>query len=104
MNRRTMLRAIAVAGLILTCTNCGSTVKGTYSDENGAFVLDLKSGGNASFTFGGDTTPCSYTVNGDNLTLDCKGQAGKAVLIIHEDGSLTGPPGSYMPPLKKSKS
>lgn len=94
---------MATAVLILVCAACGSGVKGTYSDPSGGFVLDLKSGGSASFTFAGDTAPCTYKVDGNNLTLNCQGQAGTAVFTIHDDGSLTGPPGSFMPALRKAK-
>lgn len=103
MKRNGLTKTIAAMGLLLSCAACGSGVKGTYSDQNGAFVLDLKSGGTASFTFAGDTAPCTYKVDGNNLTLNCQGQAGTAVLTIHDDGSLTGPPGSFMPVLRKSK-
>ena len=91
-----------VALTILTATACGSKVEGSYSDLNGAFILELKPGGNASFTFAGETQACTYKVDGNKLRLDCKGD--KTVLTIHDDGSLTGPPGTFMPALRKSKS
>jgi len=36
--------------------------------------------------------------------LDCKGDPGKVTFTIHDDGSLTGPPGTFMPALRKRKS
>jgi len=33
----------------------------------------------------------------NQLTLDCKPPAGKIVFTIHDEGSLTGPPGGFMP-------
>jgi hypothetical protein len=76
---------------------------GTYSDANGAVILELRSGGSANFTFMGDVQDCSYKSGGNQLTLSCKGDASPAVLAIHDDGSLTGPPGTFMPPLRKQK-
>ena len=103
MKVRNLTSFLAGVVVMLLCAACGSGVKGTYSDPQGAFVLDLKSGGSASFTFAGDTAPCTYKVDGNNLTLNCQGQAGTVVLTIHDDGSLTGPPGSFMPALRKTK-
>jgi hypothetical protein len=94
---------MALVGLmILASTACGSKVRGTYSDANGAFILELRSGGDASFTFAGETQACTYKVDGNRIALDCKGD--KTILTIHDDGSLTGPPGTLMPALRKSKS
>jgi hypothetical protein len=76
---------------------------GTYTDANGAVILELRSGGSANLTFMGDVQDCSYESSGKQLTLTCKGEAGKTVFNIHDDGSLTGPPGSFMPPLRKQK-
>jgi hypothetical protein len=108
--RATRLRnALLIASLILgcACAGCGGLgggMQGTYSDQAGAFVLDLKAGGQATFTFAGDVLPCSYTVKGSSLTLTCKGDGPPSLaLTIHDDGSLTGPPGAFMPALRKTK-
>lgn len=94
-----------VAGLlVLLFSGCNSGPRGTYTDANGAVILELKGGGKANFTFMGDVQDCTYDSAGKQLTLTCKGEAGKTVFNIHEDGSLTGPPGSFMPPLRKEKS
>jgi hypothetical protein len=90
---------VLVALVVLAASACGSKVQGTYSDANGAFTLELRSGGNASFTFEGETQACTYSVDGKKLMLDCKGD--KTVFTIHADGSLTGPQGSFMPALRK---
>lgn len=82
---------------------CTSDPTGTYSDANGAVLLELKSGGKANITFMGDVADCTDSASGKQLTLDCKGPAGKIVFTIHDDGSLTGPPGSFMPMLRKQK-
>jgi hypothetical protein len=99
---RTRMLAGIFAGVILLAVGCGSGVQGTYTDPSGGFVLDVKSGGNATFTFAGMPANCTYTQSGNSLTLACQGDtAGNLVLTIQSDGSLTGPPGSFMPPLKK---
>jgi hypothetical protein len=99
-----LLFALLIACATFALTACTSGMKGTYSDPMGAFVLDLKSADKAAFTFAGEVADCSYSTEGNQLMLDCKGDAGKTVFTIHDDGSLTGPPGSFMPALRKRKS
>lgn len=91
--------------LVLIISGCDSGPKGTYTDANGAVILELRSGGKANFTFMGDVEDCTYESSGKQLTLTCKGSpAPVTVFNIHDDGSLTGPAGSFMPPLRKEKS
>ena len=102
-----LFRNVTLAA-ILICVSyaiaaCGSSLKGTYSDASGNIVLELKSGGEASFSLITQIASCSYTVNGDKLTLDCKGELGKVILTIHDDGSLTGPPEGFLPILRRKK-
>lgn len=97
--------SVVSAGVILLICGCNSGPNGTYTDANGAVILELRSGGKANFTFMGDVEECSYKSNGKQLTLTCKGSpAPVTVFNIHDDGSLTGPAGSFMPPLRKEKS
>ena len=101
---RKMLSMAAIGSVSLTIVACGASgVKGTYSDPGGSMVLEVRSGGQATFTFMGSPAACTYAAEGDKLNLDCKGDAGKIVMTIHDDGSLTGPPGGFMPVLRKSK-
>jgi hypothetical protein len=97
-----LLFLFVMACTTFAATACTSGIKGTYSDQMGAFVLDIKSGDKAAFTFAGETADCSYKKDGTQLTLDCAGAAGKMVFTIHDDGSLTGPP--VIPALRKRKS
>ena len=90
MNRRPLLRMLLLLVLVLSWSACGNKVQGTYSDMSGAFILEVRPGGEATFTFQGE--PCTYTVDKNQLMLDCKGD--KTVFTIHDDGSLTGPPGT----------
>lgn len=96
---------IAVSAFISSaCTACETGgLKGTYSDANGAVLLELKSGGKANFTWMGDVADCTYSSSGRQLRLSCKGDAGNIGFTIHDDGSLTGPAGSFMPMLRKHK-
>lgn len=103
--RMAILSAISANTLTFCgCTSCGSSgMAGTYTDPAGSVLLELKSGGKANFTFMGDVEDCSYTTSRPHLNLNCKGDLGNVVLTIHNDGSLTGPPGSFMPGLHKEK-
>ncbi len=76
-------------------------VRGTYSDASGAWVLDLKGGGQATLTFYGDSRPCTYSLSGDEVKLSCKGERGTVNFTVHQDGSLTAQ--GFMPALRKSK-
>jgi hypothetical protein len=69
----------------------------------GSVLLELKSGGKANFTFMGNVAECTYSSSGQQLALNCAGDAGATVFNIHDDGTLTGPPGSFMPALNKKK-
>ena len=92
------------AAIALLICGCSSGPKGTYTDANGAVILELRSGGKASFTFMGDVEDCSYKSSDKRLTLTCKGSPEpETEFNIHDDGSLTGPAGSFMPPLRKEK-
>jgi hypothetical protein len=95
-------KAIIAAALALPVVSCGPRVQGTYSDRSGAIMLELKSGNKATFTFAGDSANCTYNVESAKIELTCQGQ--KTEFIIHDDGSLTGPPGNFMGVLRKAKS
>ena len=97
------VRASLVGCMLCGAAACTSGPTGTYSDEMGSVVLELKSGEKANFTYMGDVENCTHTSSGNKLTLNCKGDAGSTVFTIHDDGSLTGPAGSFMPTLRKRK-
>jgi hypothetical protein len=93
--------ALVLASVLLAAAACGgSKVAGTYSNENGSIVLDLKAGGTGSLSIAGESKPCTYTVEQAQLKLDCDNN--QMVFDIHDDGSLTGPPDSLVGQLKKS--
>jgi hypothetical protein len=101
MNRRSLLGMTFLVVLVLLLASCGSKVEGTYSNANGSVMLELKSGGDANLTLMGETMPCTYKVDGSQVSVDCKGDT--TVFTIHDDGSLTGPPGSLIGALRKQK-
>jgi len=93
--------AFVSALLLLATAACGgSKIAGTYSNENGSIVLDLKSGGTGSLSIGGESKPCTYTVESAQVKANCDGN--DIVFDVHDDGSLTGPPDSMVGVLKKS--
>lgn len=95
------LIAIAIfAGLLAACG--GDKLAGTYSNENGSIVVDIKPGGTGAMTIAGETKPCTYTSDQSTLKLTCDGD--ETDFTIHDDGSLTGPPDSFVGQLKKSGS
>lgn len=102
--RKASSAAIATLGVFLSVVwGCGSGVQGTYTDAAGSVLLELRSGGQASITFMGEIVPCTYKVDTNKVALNCKEPAGIIQLSIHDDGSLTGPPGSFFPVLRKTK-
>ena len=90
-------------GTLLVFPACTSGPRGTYSDPMGSVIVELKSDGKANITFQGEMVDCTHSSGGNQLTLNCKEPAGKIVFTIHDDGSLTGPPGGFMPTLRKQK-
>jgi hypothetical protein len=101
--RTKLLNAVLAAATLvaIACTVACGGVQGTYADTTGAISLVLKSGGNATFTFAGQTGNCTYTSSGSTVALTCPGQAGAVNFTLGSDGTLTGPSDSFFPPLKK---
>jgi hypothetical protein len=99
--RHAMFLVILLSVAVLA--GCGSSVSGTYIDVEGtgAFTLELKSGGAATLTFNGMPLMCTYSASGNNVSLSCPGQAGALTLTVQKDGTLTPPPGTFLPALKK---
>lgn len=100
-----LLRSIVLAAILVSLgyamSGCGSKLQGTYTEPGGNFVLVIKSGGKADLTTGGVLTPCTYTVNGSDITLTCENFDDPMTLTAHDDGSLTCLPGTPLPTLKK---
>jgi hypothetical protein len=89
--QRNQWKAIAVAAVTAlgpVTAAFGSGVTGTYSSTSGTMLLELESGGKASFTMMGETKDCAYTVNGKIIQLTCGGGDDFGFRIMG-DGSLT---------------
>lgn len=96
------LAVIALVSMVLAAAACGGDkLAGTYQNENGSIVLDLKSGGTGALTIAGDTKPCTYTSDQQTLKVTC--DDNEVDFTVHDDGSLTGPPDSFVGDLKKTK-
>lgn len=98
-SRKHVLALVSAIPLIAAAGDSG--IQGTYTDTGDSLILELKPGAKAEFTFMGDVKACRYGVSGRTLTVDCNGAAGTTVFNIHDDGTLTGPPDSLIPPLWK---
>jgi hypothetical protein len=90
MNNPTWRRAAAFSAVLcalLMVFGCGPRVEGTYSSTSGTMILELRSGGKASFTMMGETNDCTYTVSGKNIHLTCG--KNETDFRIMDDGSLS---------------
>ena len=101
-NRRISCIVLMAAVLLVipALGTSGSKLEGTYTKTGGVVTLDLRGGGKAMWTMMGESTPCKYTVKGEKIALDCTPKGEKLDLMIHDDGSLTGP--GFIGSLKKS--
>ena len=97
---------VLLCALILVFSTCaagaaGSTVEGTYENAQGNASIEFTACGKAHFSFHGLGGECKYKIEGKKLTLIVEDET--TVFSINEDGSLTGPPDSFLPGLKKWK-
>lgn len=87
--RNSLIFIVTCGSVIATsCMSCMNPLLGKYYDESGGIILDLKSGGDATFTFAGQPNTCTYTVKGAQLNLACKGEASSMGFTVDKDGSL----------------
>lgn len=83
------------------CSGCNSGPSGKYQDSSGALSVEFKGGGKATVTMMGMATDATYTVDGDKITVEVRGD--KTVFTLNKDGSLAGPSGSLIGNLQKVK-
>jgi hypothetical protein len=97
-----MTRTTVVIGLLFAqaLTGCSSGVKGAYTNAGGMVMLELGSGGKATFSLAGDIKSCTYTADDKAVVLTC-GRGEKAEFRLNADGSLTAP--GFIGVMKKSK-
>jgi hypothetical protein len=87
-----VLMGLLLVPFVISIAGCGgSNTEGTYTSNMGNVVLDLKSGGKATFTLMGESMPCKYNVKAEKLMLDCTPKGEKVDFVIHGDGSISGP-------------
>ena len=90
------------AALICLCVAACGGVKGhTYSGPNGMVQISFQSDGKATATMGALSSACTYTQNGNNISLICEGDTEQ--LTVNSDGSLSGPPDGMLARLTKTK-
>lgn len=77
----------------------GSTLRGTYQNANGEAVIEFLSEGKAFFSFHGVTGACTHKQNGKDVILTCDDE--DMVFTVNDDGSLAGPPDSFVSRMKK---
>lgn len=90
MNRSMHRRMVAVV-MLLALTGLawsGSKLHGTYQNENGSIVVELRSSGKARVTLMGESADCTYDVNGDKVKVKCEGEDME--LTVLDDGGLAG--------------
>ena len=86
--------------LVQALAGCSSGVKGTYTNAGGMVMLELGSGGKATFSMAGDIKTCTYTADDKSIVLTC-GRGEQANFRLNADGSLTAP--GFIGVMKKSK-
>ena len=95
---RFLLLALAVS--LTACTTLAAgKIEGTYQNAQGNASIEFMSGGKAHFSFHGVGGDGKYTIEGMKLTFMFDGE--KLVFTINDDGSLSGPPDSFVNRLKK---
>lgn len=93
LHKMLLSTVIAILCITLTgCSGCNGGLEGKYQDESHLVTIELGPGGKGSFAFGAVSTPATYTVDGNKITIDVKGD--KSVFTLNSDGSLSGPPES----------
>jgi hypothetical protein len=101
---RTVLGTMVMAAALSmsACSSClPGNVEGTYSDVSGAFKVELKGGGKATFTTLNSPVDCTYVKDGKKLNLTCENRV--LSFTIQDDGSLMPPQEAGIGPLKKAK-
>lgn len=93
IHRTTLIAALALITSVFVNCSLKSKMEGTYSQSGAGMgiVLDLTSGGKATFSMSGEDFACTYRVTGDKVALDCSPKGEKLDFTIHDDGTLTGP-------------
>jgi hypothetical protein len=76
-----------------------SPLVGTYENADGKTMIEFLAGGKAYFSFHGVTADCAHSGNAKKVTVTCDGE--DMVFAVNSDGSLAGPPESFVTRMKK---
>jgi hypothetical protein len=91
--QRGIFAALTISFVCLALSGCGKKLDGVYHAANGPIVITLKSG-KATVDIGGETKTLDYKVEGNKLTI-INPQEGDIVMTINDDGTFTGPFGTF---------
>jgi len=100
MRAKTILSGAVALVIAMLSVACGKSVEGTYESMVGVRV-ELKSGGKALVSTGMGTDTCSWSQSGKQVTLNCQNEP--VTFTVDDDGSLNGPPTSFLARLTKKK-
>jgi hypothetical protein len=77
----------------LLCFGCGDGLSGSKYAEDGGFhqQMEFKPGNKVTLSYLGTTYAGTYSVDGDQITIDCS-PFGKVVVTRGKDGALSGVP------------
>jgi hypothetical protein len=102
VNRKSLVAALTVTLGCFFAMACSSGVKGhTYAGPGGMVQIEFQSDDKAFASLGGMTSNCTYTQNGNKITLICEGDTEQ--LTLGSDGALSGPPDGMLARLTKLK-
>ena len=82
-------------------SSSSSKLEGTYSNAEGTASIEFMAGGKAHFSLSGLGGEGTFKQVGNKVTVNMDGE--QTVFTVNEDGSLTGPPDSFLSRLKKKK-
>ena len=109
MDRSTCRWTTCISGLAGACLSisCGetasaradATVTGVYANGEGSAWVALLTDGRAHFSLHNVGGSCTYARTGRSLDLTCEGETTR--FTVEDDGTLTGPPDSFLTRLKK---
>jgi len=91
---------IALTLLLSACAGLAAgKIEGTYQNAQGNASIEFMSGGKAHFSFHGVGGDGKYVIDGKKLTFTFDDE--NLVFTINDDGSLSGPPDSFVNRMKK---
>jgi len=87
-----MKKLLLLSAVTFLLSACGSSLDGTYSDENGIMEYKFESSGKVYAGVMGMKTELEYEIDGDKLKIFVPG-GGNQIMTLNDDGSISGPMG-----------